>query len=85
MASVGMASLLQHTHNCDLKCMKCSGGHYNWAKYVAAALFPLAAVFIVVVTFQMNVKLPPMVTLVHIMHLTVVPQQLHTRLAAPTL
>ena len=24
----------------DLRCVKCSGGHYNWAKYVALALLP---------------------------------------------
>ena len=49
----------------DLRCVKCSGGHYNWAKYVAVALLPLTAFFIVIVTFRISVTLPPMVALVH--------------------
>jgi len=51
----------------DLRCVKCSGGHYNWAKYVAVTLLPPTAFFIVVVTFRISVTLPPMVALVHIL------------------
>ena len=58
----------------DLRCVKCSGGHYNWAKYVAVALLPLTAFFIVIVTFRISVTLPPMVALVHILQLIVAPQ-----------
>ena len=43
----------------NMKCVNCSGGHYNWAKYVAVALLPPTAFFIVVVTFRISVTLPP--------------------------
>ena len=33
------------TYSYDLRCVKCSGGHYNWAKYVAVALLPPTALF----------------------------------------
>ena len=58
----------------DLRCVKCSGGHYNWAKYVAVALLPLTAFFIVVVTFRISVTLPPMVALIHILQPIIAPQ-----------
>ena len=58
----------------DLRCVKCSGGHYNWAKYVAVALLPLTAFFIVIVTFRISVTLPPMVALIHILQPIVAPQ-----------
>ena len=53
----------------DLRCVKSSGGHYNWAKYIAVALLPPTAFFIVVIT------LPPMVALVHILQFIVYPQK----------
>ena len=58
----------------DLRCVKCSGGHYNWAKYVAVALLPLTTFFIVIVTFRISVTLPPMVALVHILQPIIAPQ-----------
>ena len=58
----------------DLRCVKCSGGHYNWAKYVAVTLLPPTAFFIVVVTFRISVTLPPMVALVHILQPIISPQ-----------
>ena len=58
----------------DLKCVQCSGGHYNWAKYVAVALLPLTAFFIVIVTFRISVTLPPMVALIHILQSIISPQ-----------
>ena len=57
----------------DMRCVKCSGGHYNWAKYVAVTLLPSTAFFIVVVTFRISVTLPPMVALVHILQLIMAP------------
>ena len=72
----------------DLKCVKCSGGHYNWAKYVAVALLPLTGFFIVVLTFRISVTLPPMVALVHILQPIVVPQAIRVSifaLTAPTI
>ena len=69
----------------DLRCVKCSG---NWAKYVAVALLPLTAFFIVVVTFRISVTLPPMVALVHILQQIVAPQGIRvsiSALTAPTL
>jgi len=54
----------------DLRCVKCSGGHYNWAKYVAVALLPPTAFFILVVTFRISVTLPPMVVLVHFLQIS---------------
>jgi len=71
-------------YSCNLRCVKCSGGHYNWAKYVAVALLPPTAFFIVVVTFRISVTLPPMVALVHILQLIVASQVIRARLAAPT-
>ena len=68
----------------DLICVKCSGGHYNWAKYVAVALLPLTAFFIVVVTFRISVTLPPMVALVHILQPIVVPQAIRVSIFALT-
>ena len=47
---------------------------YNWAKYVAVALLPPTAFFIVVVTFQISVTLPPVVALVHILQPIISPQ-----------
>ena len=58
----------------DLRCVKCSGGHYNWVKYVAMALLPPTAFFIVVATFRISVTLPPMVALVHILQVIISPQ-----------
>ena len=80
MASVKTASAYSY----DLRCVNCSGGHYNWAKYVAVALLPLTLFFILVVTFQISVTLPPMVALVHILQLIVAPQVLCARLTPPT-
>ena len=39
----------------DMRCVKCSGGQYNWAKYVAVALLPFTVFFIVLVTFRISV------------------------------
>ena len=58
----------------DLRCVNCSGGQYNWAKYVAVALLPPTAFFILVVTFRISVTLPPMAALVHILQPNISPQ-----------
>ena len=65
--------------------MKCSGGHYNWVKYVAVALLPPTAFFIVVVTFRISVTLPPMVALVHILRPIISPQTTRVTIFALTL
>ena len=58
----------------ELKCVRCSSGHYNWVKYVAVALLPLTAFFIIMIVFQIRVTLPPMVALVHILQPNMAPQ-----------
>ena len=58
----------------ELKCVRCSSGHYNWVRYLAVALLPLTAFFIIMVAFQIRVTLPPMVALVHILQPNMAPQ-----------
>lgn len=58
----------------ELKCVRCRSEHHNWVKYLAVALLPLTAFFIIMVAFRIRVTLPPMVALVHILQPNMAPQ-----------
>ena len=42
----------------DLHCKNCTGGNYNWIKFVAAAFGPLTLFYLFVVIFQFNANSP---------------------------
>ena len=42
----------------DLHCKNCTGGNYNWVKFVAAAFGPLTLFYLFVVVFQCNANSP---------------------------
>ena len=54
--------------------MRWRSGHCNWVKYLAVALLPLTAFFIIMIAFRIRVTLPPMVALVHILQPNMAPQ-----------